>query len=195
MNLIAHYWRLLMLRGFVAIVFGILAIAWPGLTVTALVLLFGVYALIDGGSSTVAAITKAPGTEERRGWFALMGVISIAAAIVTFVWPGITALALLYVIAAWAIIVGVLQVIAAVRYRNEMTREWLLALTGVLSVGVGIGMFIWPGAGALAITWVIGWFAILGGTFLFAEGLRVRRIEKQLEDLIDRPTPMHPFPA
>jgi uncharacterized membrane protein HdeD (DUF308 family) len=195
MNLVGHYWRLLMLRGFVAIVFGILAIAWPGLTVTALVLLFGVYALIDGGSSIAAAVTKAPGTEARRGWLALMGVLSIAAAIVTFVWPGITALALLYVIAAWALILGVLEVIAAVRYRDEMTREWLLALTGVLSVGVGIGMYIWPGAGALAITWVIGWFAILGGTFLFAEGFRVRRVDKELEELIDRPTPMHPFPA
>ncbi|MCU1504004.1 MAG: hypothetical protein JWM12_3358 [Ilumatobacteraceae bacterium] len=196
MTLLQQFWRWLIVRGVAAVIFGILALAWPGLTVLVLVLLFGAYAMVDGISSLVAVLTKASGTEGRRGWFTLIGVISVAAAIVTFAWPGITALALLYVIAAWAIAAGTLQLVAAIQFRKEMTREWLLALRGVLDVVVGIALFIWPGAGVLAITWLIGWFAIVGGVFTVAEALRVRGLERTVESVISPTgTPMRPSSA
>ena len=195
MTLLQQLWRWLIVRGLAAVVFGILAIAWPGLTVLALVLLFGAYTLLDGISLLVAAFTKAGGTEGRRGWFTMMGLLSVAAAIVTFAWPDITALALLYVIAAWAIAAGTLQLVAAILFRKEMTREWLLALRGVLDVVVGIALFIWPGAGALAITWLIGWFAIVGGVFTVAEALRLRSHQRTIESVISTGTPVRPSPA
>jgi uncharacterized membrane protein HdeD (DUF308 family) len=182
---------MLIFRGIAAIAFGILALAWPGLTILALVLLFGAYAVIDGITMLIGVATKFPGTSTHRGWSTLMGIVSLAAGIVTFVWPDITALALLYVVATWSIAIGALQLFVAVRYSREMTREWLLALAGVLGVVVGVCLFIWPGDGALALTWVIGWFAIVAGVFMIGEALRVRRVDRALEGIIGpAPTPL-----
>jgi uncharacterized membrane protein HdeD (DUF308 family) len=189
MRILKSYWHMLIFRGIAAIAFGILAIAWPGLTILALVLLFGAYAVVDGITMLIGVATKFPGMH--RGWSTLMGIVSLAAGIVTFVWPDITALALLYVIATWSIVIGAIQVFVAVRYSREMTREWLLALGGVLGVVVGVCLFIWPGDGALALTWVIGWFAIVAGAFMIGEALRVRRVDRALEGIIGpSPTPM-----
>src|SRR5204863_6943268 len=132
---------------------------WPGLTVTALLLLFGVFVLVDGFAHLVAAFR----VREGRGWQIFEGLAGVAAGIITLVWPDITALTLLYVIGAWAVIMGVLRIVVAVGLRKEIPNEWLLITSGALSVIFGIILFVAPVSGALAITWLIGFFALFGG--------------------------------
>ena len=121
-----------------AVVFGVVAWIWPDITVRALVLLFGFYALVDGLLALAALVVGGQLVRDRRGWLLVEGIAGIAAGIVSFVWPGITALVLLYLIAAWAIATGVLEVVVAVWLRRELRGEWLLALVGVLSVLFGV---------------------------------------------------------
>ena len=132
--------------GLVAVLFGVAAFAWPGLTLVVLTLLFGFYALVDGAFALVAAIRGRP-----RGlpWWALLteGLLGVGAGILTLAWPGLTALALLYLIAAWAVVTGAFEIAAAVRLRKEIEGEWLLALGGILSVGLGLTLALRPGAG------------------------------------------------
>lgn len=181
--MLEHYarnWWLLALRGVLAVIFGVIALVWPGITLAVLVLLFGAYALVDGVVALFAGITGSGGlTGGDRWWVALLGVVSIAAGIVAFVWPGITALVLLAVIGAWALVTGVLQIVAAIRLRREITDEWLLGLAGVISVLFGIFVLIRPGQGALAIVWVIGIYAIIFGVSLIALSFRLRGLAPQ----------------
>jgi uncharacterized membrane protein HdeD (DUF308 family) len=170
-------WRSLAVRGLAAVIFGLLALVWPGITLQALVILFGAFVLVDGAMMLAAAITGTPGAEGRRGLLVLQGILGIAAGILTFVWPGITALALLYLIAAWALLTGVLEIAAAIRLRREIDGEWLLAASGLLSVVFGVLLVFAPGAGALAVTWLIGFYALLYGAFLLALAWRLRQIE------------------
>lgn len=169
----SNWWSLL-LRGFVALLFGLLTFIWPEISLTALVFLFGAYALVDG-LFTIIAAAKAP--EGYSHWWALLieGVFSLVAALLAFIWPGITALVLLYLIAAWAVVTGIFEIITAVRLRKVISGEWLLALSGVVSVLFGLLLFAWPGAGALAVLWLIGAYAIVFGLLLVALGLRLRR--------------------
>ena len=157
---LARKWWAVALRGMAAIVFGILALLMPGITLWALVLLFGSYALVDGVFSVIAALR---GRDDEEPWWVLLlhGLVSIAAGIVTFVMPGLSALALVYVIAAWAVVTSVLEIAAAVRLRKRITGEWWLALSGILSVVFGVVLMIAPGAGALALVLWIGAFAIV----------------------------------
>ena len=157
--------RRLALRGVAAIAFGIATLAWPDVTLWALVVLWGAYALVDGTVALAAAIGDK--YLDHRGWVAVIGVSGIVAGVMTFVWPGITALALLYVIAFWSLVNGFSLIAMAISERKQLTGEWVIALTGILAVLLGITLMITPGAGALAITWAIGWWAILsGGTSL-----------------------------
>jgi len=172
---LARYWWLVALRGALAVVFGIVALIWPGITVTALVLLFGAYALVDGVFAVGAAIMGRREPASQRWWMAFEGVVAIAAGIVTFLWPGITALVLLYLIAAWALVTGALEIFLAIRLRKEMEREWLLALAGIASVLLGILLFLFPGSGALALVWLIAVYAIVFGAALIGLALRLRR--------------------
>jgi uncharacterized membrane protein HdeD (DUF308 family) len=187
MIVIAGNWKTIALQGVVALLFGILALAWPGLTVRALVLLFGAYAIVDGAFALAAAITNAPDARDHRTTFALWGVISVAAGLVAFVWPGITALALLYVIAAWALLTGAVRIALAVQLRRVIEHEWLMVLSGVLSIAFATLLVITPGAGALAITWLIGWFALLFGSMLFALAWRLHKLESALQSELGRP--------
>ncbi len=166
-------WWALVLRGLVALLFGVLTFVWPEISLTALVMLFGAYALVDGLFTAVAAF-RAP--EGYKHWWALLleGVFGVAAGVLAFVWPGITALVLLYLIAAWALVTGVFEVAAAVRLRKLISGEWLLALSGALSVLFGVMLVAWPGAGALAVLWLIGAYAVLFGVLLMALGFRLR---------------------
>jgi uncharacterized membrane protein HdeD (DUF308 family) len=153
--------RHLALRGVAAIIFGIATLAWPGITLWALVVLWGAYALVDGTIALAAAIGDRH--LPHRGWIAVTGVSGIIAGVMTFAWPGITTLALLFVIAFWSLVNGFSLIAIAINERKQLTGEWAIALTGVLAVLLGVVLMITPGAGALAITWAIGWWACLSG--------------------------------
>ena len=172
-------WWVIALRGVIAIVFGVLAVLLPGVTLAALTLLFGAYALVEGILNIVAAIRDRRGG--RPAWaLVLAGIISIAAGLITIVVPGVTALALLYLIAAWAIITGVLESVAAVRLRKLIRNVGWLALSGVLSVILGVLMMLAPAAGALAVVLWIGAYAIVFGVLLVALAFRLRGLAEQV---------------
>jgi uncharacterized membrane protein HdeD (DUF308 family) len=168
-------WWVLAVRGGIAVVFGVVALIWPGLTVLALVLLFGAYALVDGVLALYAALVDRRRTGGQRAWLAVEGVVGVLAAIAAVVWPQITALALLYVIAAWALITGVAEILMAIRLRQEIQGEWLLALSGVLSILFAIVAVVYPRTGALAVVWVIAAYAIIFGIALLVLAFRLRR--------------------
>lgn len=173
-DLISRNWWTLALRGLVAVIFGILAFAWPGMTLLTLVFLFGAYALVDGILALINAF-RAPRGYPRFGGLIFHGLISIAAGVLAFVWPGITALGLLFLIAAWAIVTGIMEVVAAIELRKVITHEWLMILSGIVSVLFGVAILLRPAAGALALVWWIGSFAIIFGILLMALSFRVRR--------------------
>jgi uncharacterized membrane protein HdeD (DUF308 family) len=176
---LAHNWWVLALRGLCAIIFGILAFVWPGVTLGVLVLLYGAYALVDGVLAIIAALSKRQGSG--LPWWALLleGLLGIAAGIVTFVWPGITALFLLFLIAGWAIMTGIFEIIAAIRLRKEIEGELWLALSGIVSIIFGVLLFVRPGAGALTVVWLIGAYAIFFGIFLLALAFRLKRFKER----------------
>ena len=164
-------WWALALRGLAAALFSLLALIWPGVSLAVLILLFGAYALVDGVFGIAAAIRSSSG----RRWLLLAeGVIGLLAGLVAFVWPGLTALALLYVIAFWAIFTGILKIATAISLRREIRNEWLLILSGVLSVLFGLLLAASPAAGLLALVWLIGVYALVIGGLLIALAFRVR---------------------
>lgn len=167
-------WWAIALRGVAAVVFGILALVLPGVTFAVLVLLFGSYALVEGLFNVIAAARGRVGGAPRWA-LALEGLVSIGAGVVTFAMPGLTMLVLLYVIAAWAVVTGVLEIVAAMRIRRHVTGEWRLAASGVLSIVFGGLMLAAPGAGALALVLWMGVYAIVFGGLLIALAFRLRR--------------------
>ncbi|MFC6763653.1 HdeD family acid-resistance protein [Natrinema soli] len=167
-------WWAVGLRGIAAIIFGILSFLWPGVTLFMLVLLFGTYAIVDG----VFAFVSAYRTAENRdsAWpFLVEGILGIITGIVAFVWPGITAVALLFLIAVWSIVTGAFELYAAVKLREEIDDEWWLALGGLVSVVFGLLLVFLPGPGALAVIWLIAAYAIVFGALLLALAWRLRR--------------------
>jgi uncharacterized membrane protein HdeD (DUF308 family) len=170
---LARNWWALVIRGAAAVLFGVLTFIVPGISLASLVLLFGAYAIVEGVFNIIAAV-RGRGTER---WWALLleGLVSIGAGIVTFAWPGLTALALVYVIAAWAIVTGVFEIVAAVRLRHRITGEGWLIAAGVLSVVFGVLVALFPGAGALTIVLWIGAYAVVFGAMLIALAFRLRR--------------------
>ena len=175
---LAENWWLLLLRGIAAIAFGVLAFGWPGLTLLALTLMWGIYAIADGVLALWAAIASKGGEIAPRWWLAIVGIAGVVAGVLTFVWPGMTALILLIFIASWAIVIGVLQIWGAIRLRKEIEGEWLLGLSGVLWVAFGVIMFAQPGAGALALIWWIGSFAILAGCVYIALAFQLKKYKR-----------------
>lgn len=170
---LARNWWALVLRGFFDVLFGIAAFVWPGITLAVLVLLYGAFALVDGSFAIAAVLVGR--TRGMPSWALLVeGLAGIAVGAITFFWPGITQLALLFLIAAWAVVTGVFEIVAAVRLRKEIRGEWLLALSGVLSVAVGVALVVNPGAGLLAISWMIGTYAIIFGVLFIVLGFRLR---------------------
>ena len=164
-NGLAAYWWVLLVRGVAAALFGILTLIWPTVTLRVLVLLFGAYAFINGIFAEYVG-TRAR-IDGKRWWMMILaGLVSIVIGVLTFIWPKVTALALLYLIAAWAIITGVFELTAAIWLRKTIKGEWLLALCGILSLLFGMLLAILPGPGALAIIWLIGIYAIIFGVLL-----------------------------
>jgi uncharacterized membrane protein HdeD (DUF308 family) len=172
---LARNWWLVLLRGIIAVAFGVLAFVWPGATLLSLILLWGAYAIADGAFSLWAAITGKVSEAASRWWLAVVGVIGIAAGIIAWAWPGPTALALLWLIAMWAIIIGAMQIWGAIRLRKEIEGEWLLGLAGSLSILLGIVLILQPVAGAVAVVWWIGAFAIMSGIAYIVLALRLRK--------------------
>ena len=172
-------WRAYVARGVVALLFGIATLIWPDITLWVLVLLFGIYVLMDGIMVLWAVITHAPGTQGQRGWLIFHGIVGVGAGLITLVWPDITALALLFLIAAWAALSGILQIAMAIRLRQDLDNEWLLVLSGGLAIAFALLLVITPGAGALVITWLIAWFAILYGIVLLLLALRLRKLQHE----------------
>ena len=155
-------WKRLAVHGVAAILFGLTALVWPGITVYALVLLWGAYALFDGITALSAAI--ADRLLINRGWVALSGVIGIGAGIVTLLWPSMTAVALLVVIATWSLLIGGSWIVYAIRARKQLSRAWSLALGGALLVLLGVLLVVNPAAGATSIVWAIGGLVVLFGS-------------------------------
>jgi uncharacterized membrane protein HdeD (DUF308 family) len=184
MQAVARNWWALVLRGVAGVLFGLAAFFWPGVTLVVLVAMFGAYALVDGIFNVVAAIRSA----DSDRWWALLiaGILGIVAGVWTFFWPDVTALALLYLIAAWAVVTGILEIVAAIRLRREIEGEWMLVLSGFLSVLFGLYIAFVPGAGALAIVWIIGAYALVSGVLLIALGFRLRSLAHS--ELGARPT-------
>jgi uncharacterized membrane protein HdeD (DUF308 family) len=174
---LARHWWLVALRGLAAVLFGILAFAQPQMTLTLLVLLFGAYALVDGVLGLIAAFR---GDADHRWAMAAEGIVSVLAGLAAFLWPGVTALVLLYIIAFWAILTGALEILAAVRLRRVIHNEWALILSGALSILFGIVLVAAPGAGALAVVWLIGAYAIVFGITLLALAWRLRSFAERL---------------
>jgi uncharacterized membrane protein HdeD (DUF308 family) len=172
--LVGNWWAFV-LRGIVAILFGLIAFALPGMALLTLVFLFGFYALMDGVLALIAAFRRTH--RDQQPWWALLihGIVGIIAGLIAFLMPGITALALLYLIAAWAVVTGVLQIVAAIRLRKQITGEWLLALSGALSIVFGVLLFLFPGPGALAVVIWIGAYAIVMGILMITLGVRLRK--------------------
>ena len=189
MNLIQYYvgdWRRLAVHGVIAVLFGLATLAWPDITLWALVVLWGAYALVDGAIALSTAIA-AP-IAVHRGWLAFRGVVGVAAGIVTFAWPSMTALALLCVIAAWALLAGGALLVAAVRVRKQVTGEWRLVLMGSSLLLLGVFLILDPSHSALGITWAIGWLALVFGSLELGTALAIRREERHaLRDLTASP--------
>jgi uncharacterized membrane protein HdeD (DUF308 family) len=160
-----HNRWLIAMRGVVALAFGVLAFVWPGATALALVFLFAAYALIDGVLTISAAVRNREVNE--RWWLGLLeGLVDIAAGVIAILFPGMTAVVAVFVVAIWAIITGILEIAAAVRLRQEISNEWALGLTGLVSVVLGVIMVINPGAGLLGLVWAIGSYAIIFGLLM-----------------------------
>lgn len=172
MSTLVQNWWVLVLRGVLAVLFGVLTYLQPEVTVTWFVLLFGAYALFDGVASLVAAFRPAPGAS--RGALVLHGVLGVLAGVVAFALPGLSAVTLLYLVALWAVATGVAEIAAAVALRKAVTGEWLLALSGALSVGLGLYMFARPAAGLIGVAWAIATYAVAAGVALVVSGFQLR---------------------
>ncbi len=176
--MLVRSWWSRALRGLLAIIFGVLALAWPGITLFVLIVFFGAFVLVDGLLAVVAGFAE---RKTNNKWWVLMlgGILGVAIGVVTFVWPGLTALALLFLIAAWAIVTGILQVVLAIMARKEIANAWLLVLEGVVSVIFGVIVAALPLAGALAIVWLIGIWAIVIGLLSIVLAFRLRSFSKK----------------
>lgn len=174
LQMLSRNWWIFAIRGVAAIAFGVLAIIWPGATLFVLVVLFAAYALVDGASLLIALVRGDPDAR-RHGWaVGIMGVLGIVAGIIAIVWPGITAVSLLFVVAFWSIAVGVFQVIAAIRLRREIEGELWLALGGIVAIAFGLYLVIFPGAGLLSLVLLVAAWAIIFGVSSLVLAYRLR---------------------
>ncbi|MCZ4077180.1 HdeD family acid-resistance protein [Rhodococcus sp. H36-A4] len=173
-------WWAVLIRGIVAIVFGIVALAWPDVTVWALVVVFGAYAIVDGVSAIVRA-ARSRKVESGWVWWMLGGFVSLAAGIVALVWPNITAIAVVFVIGIWAILGGILEIAGSLRLRRlDGATHWVgLMIAGVLELLFGLILVFFPGSGILGIVWLVGVFALLFGIAFVVSAFQLRSMAKK----------------
>ena len=184
-KLMLSYWWVLLLRGVVAILFGIAAYAWPGMTLVTLLTLFGAFALVDGVFNVFHAFS---GRKEDEHWWVLLleGLLGIAIGVITFQAPEVTATVLILYIGFWAMATGVLRIILAVRLRKEIEGEWWMALAGLAGIVFGVFMVARPGAGALAVLWLVAIWAIVGGVCLVIFSFKVKALGGKLDEVKQR---------
>jgi len=181
-RLFRHWW-LFVVRGVLAIIFGVLALIWPGPTKYILVLLFGAFILVDGIFTVAAGITFHQYFE--RWWAVLLeGLVGILLGFLTYLWPGLTALVLVYFIAAWAVITGILEIVAAIQFQRVIAGEWAMILIGLLSIVFGILLAVFPAVGAVSLVWLIGIYAIADGIMQIVFAFRLRGIKRDIEQII-----------
>jgi uncharacterized membrane protein HdeD (DUF308 family) len=173
--MLSKHWWVFLVRGVLAILFGVMAWMWPGLTLVTLVFFFGAWALVSGIFSVVGALRGKAHSPHWWVWL-LQGLLGIAIGILTFARPGVTALALMVYIAAWSIVSGVFEVLTAIRLRKEIQGEGWLILAGIASVVFGLLILLFPGAGALALLWLIAAYAILFGVLLLAVAFKLKKL-------------------
>ncbi len=173
-SVLVRTWWLVALRGALNVLFGVLALLWPGITFVVLVLLFGAYALVNG-IIALGSVLLGRTWAGRRWPLVLEGVVGIGVGLVTLFFPGITAAALLALVAIWALASGVFEIVEAIRLRREIEGEWLLGLAGALSVVFGVLVLLFPTAGAVTLAWLIGGYAVVFGVVLVALGFRLRK--------------------
>jgi uncharacterized membrane protein HdeD (DUF308 family) len=169
-------WGVLVIRGIVAIIIGLVAILWPEVTLMGLVKLLGVYAFVSGIFTGLVGAIWPPGWGVRR-LMILQGVLGTVIGVVPLIWPETAALVLLYVIAAWAIVSGVLELAAAIRLRRVISGEWTLIVGGILLVIFGVLLAVWPKEGLIALVWIFGVFAVVFGVLQLVLAYRVRRMD------------------
>jgi uncharacterized membrane protein HdeD (DUF308 family) len=172
-----HWWALA-LRGIIAILFGLAAFLRPGIALEALILLFGAYALVDGVFSIVGVFGGTRGGTPRWLLF-LEGVVSILAGLIALIFPGLTAVALLYLVVAWAVVTGIAEIATAIRLRQEIRGEWALILGGIISVLFGLILAVLPAVGILSLIWLVGAYAVAFGVLLLITALQVRGRDNQ----------------
>lgn len=170
---IRRNWWMLAVRGVLAIIFGLIALFAPGIALLAFVYVFGIYALIDGLMAVYIAVRER-GALSRWAWVLFEGTLSIIAGIVAFVYPGLTALVLLYIVAIWAIVTGIMEIVTAIAIRGFTAQEWALGLAGIVSILFGIVLFIFPGTGLLSILWLVGVYAIVFGVLFIVRAFQLR---------------------
>lgn len=177
---LARTWKLTALRGALAIAFAVVILIWPSIGLSTLIALFGVYALVSG-AMTLAGAFRLPLERGQRAWLVVEGLVGIAVGVVVFIWPDLSALGLLYAIAAWAIALGVFEITQAFVLPLSGGRALLVALGGILSIAFGVIMFVEPGAGAIALLALIAAFALVTGVMLIAYALELRQAVGELK--------------
>jgi uncharacterized membrane protein HdeD (DUF308 family) len=177
-GLLVRDWWVFLVRGVVAVLFGIIALVRPEVTLTTLLLMFGAFALVDGLFAIVVGVASAA-TSDRWGALLLEGIVGALAGLAALFWPGMTALVLLYIVAGWSLVTGILAVAAAIRLRREIVNEWMLAISGVLSIILGVVLFAQPEVGILASMWMIGVYAIIFGVALIVLAFRLRKFKTE----------------
>lgn len=175
--LLAKNWGWVLARGIFTIIFGAMAIFWPDITILAFVILFGAYAIVDGVTGIVMGMRRDSG----RGFLIFMGILGVIAGLIALLWPGITAVALLWVIAIWAIVIGVASIVSGFGLSRDAGGRWLFILTGLAAVILGIVLLAKPGEGAVALVVTIGFFAIIWGLLTVLTSIRLRRLSKELD--------------
>ncbi|RRS01822.1 HdeD family acid-resistance protein [Glycomyces terrestris] len=176
LELLARNWAWVLVRGIFTLAFGILAVFWPGITLIAMVILFGAYALVDG----IAAIAMGLRRHTGRAILIALGVLGVAAGLIALIWPGISALALLYVIAFWAIVTGVGSIVSGVGLTGDSGGRWLFILSGLAGIALGVLLLANPGEGAIALVVTIGVFAIAWGLLTVFTSVRLRRLSQEV---------------
>jgi uncharacterized membrane protein HdeD (DUF308 family) len=178
---LTRHWWVLVVRGVLAIIFGLLAVGWPAITLFVLAIVFGAYALVDG---VFAALSATRATPRHRAPLILEAAVGIGLGIVTLAWPRATLLAIILLLGAWAVVTGVAAIVAAVRLRRQLRGEWAYLLSGAISILFGLLILFWPASGAVAVGWLIGVYAIIAGILLIAAGIGIRNARNKMDTTV-----------